>query len=215
MDKSCQVTQTLSFDSILRAETQDVKTRVQGQGGRLRSKLSLIRNIQTGAEVGELVRYWARSLDDEGDISSYDDAEDIFVEINEESCCMHHQQFDHCSTQSQRGALTLVRGSSMSLVDIPTFLSPRVALGTVAAPPPLYDPRKILEDKLAEIRARRNEPKMGKRSQWTVMCVAIGFFSSCLVLVGGMLSITSDYQDRAITKMLNISFSQYTLRQSS
>ena len=101
MDKSCQVTQTLSFDSILRAETQDVKTRVQGQGGRLRSKLSLIRNIQTGAEVGELVRYWARSLDDEGDISSYDDAEDIFVENNEESCCMHHQQFDHCSTPSQ------------------------------------------------------------------------------------------------------------------
>ena len=214
MDKSCQVTQTLSFDSILRAETQDVKTRVQGQGGRLRSKLSLIRNIQTGAEVGELVRYWARSLDDEGDISSYDDAEDIFVDINEESCCMHHQQFDHCSTPSQR-ALTLVRGSSMSLVDIPTFLSPRVALGTVAAPPPLYDPRKILEDKLAEIRSKKCEPKMGKRSQWTVMCVAIGFFSSCLVLVGGMLSITSDYQDRAITKMLNISFSQYTLRQSS
>ena len=211
MDKSCQVTQTLSFDSILRAETQDVKTRVQGQGGRLRSKLSLIRNIQTGAEVGELVRYWARSLDDEGDISSYDDAEDIFVENNEESCCMHHQQFDHCSTPSQR-ALTLVRGSSMSLVDIPTFLSPRVALGTVAAPPPLYDPRKILEDKLAEIRARRNEPKMGKRSQWTVMCVAIGFFSSCLVLVGGMLSITSDYQDRAITKMLNMSLSQQTIR---
>ena len=45
------------------------------------------------------------------------------------------------------------------------------------------------------------------------MCVALGFFSSCLVLVGGMLSITSDYQDRAITRMLNMSFSQHTLRQ--
>ena len=105
-----------------------------------------------------------------------------------------------------------MRGSSLSLVDIPTFLYPRVALGTVTAPPPLYDPRKILEDKLADIRSKKCEPKMGKRSQWTVMCVALGFFSSCLVLVGGMLSITSDYQDRAITRMLNMSFSQQTIR---
>ena len=132
------------------------------------------------------------------------------VENNEENCCEHN----HCSTPTNP-ALTLVRGSSLSLVDIPTFLSPRVALGTVAAPPPLYDPRKILEDKLAEIRAKKCEPKMGKRSQWTVMCVALGFFSSCLVLVGGMLSITSDYQDRAINRMLNISYSHHTVRQST
>ena len=80
--------------------------------------------------------------------------------------------------------------------------------------------------------------KMGKRSQWTVMCVALGFFSSCLILgqckniswfilnlwmgisltmspcaVGGMLSVTSEYQDRAIARMLNISIEE--LRTSS
>ena len=204
--------QTLSFDSILRAETQHVKTMVQGD--RVRSKLSLIRNIQTGGEVGELVRYWAKSLDNEEDTSTYDGDKDTSAQNDEENCCEHHQQFDHCSTPTQH-ALTLVRGSSLSLVDLPTFLSPRVALGTVRAPPPLYDPRKILEERLAEIRAKKCEPKMGKRSQWTVMCVALGFFSSCLILVGGMLSITSDYQDRAITKMLNISYSHHTSRQSS
>ena len=94
-------------------------------------------------------------------------------------------------------------------MDIPTFISSSVALGSVSSKVskafPLYDPRKIIEDKLAEIRANRSEPKMGKRSQWTVMCVALGFFSSCLILVGGMLSFTSDYQDRAIARMLNIS----------
>ena len=212
MDKGCQVTQTLSFDSILRAETTRQVQAMQGQvqGDRVRSKLSLVRNIQTGGEVGELVRYWAKSLDNEEDISTHDCDEDLSVENNEENCCEHN----HCSTPTNP-ALTLVRGSSLSLVDIPTFLSPRVALGTVAAPPPLYDPRKILEDKLAEIRAKKCEPKMGKRSQWTVMCVALGFFSSCLVLVGGMLSITSDYQDRAINRMLNISYSHHTVRQST
>jgi hypothetical protein len=78
---------------------------------------------------------------------------------------------------------------------------------SIAFPP--YDPRQILKEKLAECRAKRaSEPKMGERSQWTVMCVALGFFGSCLILVGGMLSFTSDYQDRAIARMLNMSFNQ-------
>ena len=218
----------VSFSSILRSET----------GGRNKScvgsKLSLVRDWQvtslTTQSVRGLVRYWTLEHDEDRDISistndEDDDDGDKRIHGDCGNFCSDGDKADkskdvtpaevHCSTTPTKHPLTLVRGSSMSLVDIPTFLSPRVALGTVAAPPPLYDPRKILEDKLAEIRARRNEPKMGKRSQWTVMCVAIGFFSSCLVLVGGMLSITSDYQDRAITKMLNISFSQHTLRQSS
>jgi hypothetical protein len=53
-------------------------------------------------------------------------------------------------TTAATRTLTLVRGSSLSLVDIPPFLSPSVTLGT---PLPLYDPRKMLEEKLAKIRA--------------------------------------------------------------
>ena len=87
MDKMSHVTQTLSFDSILRAETQHVKTmvKVQVQGDKVMSKLSLFRNIQTGGEVGELVRYWAKSLDNEEDISTYDSDEDTSVENDEEN----------------------------------------------------------------------------------------------------------------------------------
>ena len=41
---------------------------------------------------------------------------------------------------------------------------------------------------------RREKLEQTRKSQWTVICVACGFFTSCLVLVAGMLSITSEYQ---------------------
>ena len=76
-----------------------------------------------------------------------------------------------------------------------------------------------------QLQRQREEAKRRKKSQWTIMCVACGFFTSCLLLVAGMLSITSDYQvikhlldtrkcihktiivfqDQAIARMLNLS----------
>ena len=41
---------------------------------------------------------------------------------------------------------------------------------------------------------QRRQSIRRKKSQWTIICVACGFFTSCLLLVAGMLSITSEYQ---------------------
>ena len=45
-----------------------------------------------------------------------------------------------------------------------------------------------------EIQWRQHQQRQRRKSQWTVICVACGFFTTCLVLVAGMLSITSEYQ---------------------
>ena len=113
--------------------------------------------------------------------------------------------------RSDNKKLTLVRGSSLSLVDLPTFLPSSVRLGKLANISNLI--QNIPIHKQLQQAARRegraglpmSDKTMGKRSQWTVMCVALGFFSSCLILVGSMLSITSEYQDQTIARMLNIS----------
>jgi hypothetical protein len=41
------------------------------------------------------------------------------------------------------------------------------------------------------------------------MFVALSFFNTCLLLVGTMLSFTSEYQDQAIANVINISNSKY------
>ena len=105
---------------------------------------------------------------------------------------------------------TLVRDSSLSLVELPTFLCPDVTLGTVFDYSSVIDPVLVLEEKLARVKVRRLKSKMGKKSQWTVMCVALGFFTSCLFIVGGMLSITSEYQDRAIARRLNLTMHNFS-----
>lgn len=128
------------------------------------------------------------------------------------------------STKSQK--LTLVRGSSLSLVDLPTFLPSTVTLGKLGNIKNISNISSLINNNIHPLNklgnnglvyptsaSRTNHNKMGKKSQWTVMCVALGFFSSCLILVGGMLSVTSEYQDKAIAKMLNISLEE--LRRNS
>ena len=218
MDKSIQVkissddNYILSLQDILRAEAQDEKLR-KANHREISSKLFLYRQVE-GPD--DLVRL--RIVGREADYKEVDNQADVEVSMEDslhnicETCDLSLPSI--CSppnTTSKRflPQVTLVRDSSLSVVDIPTFISSSVTLGSISSKVseafPHYDPRKILEDKLAEIRANKSEPKMGKRSQWTVMCVALGFFSSCLILVGGMLSFTSDYQDRAIARMLNMS----------
>ena len=221
MDVSTQI--ELSYPNlqhILRAETEQVKNKKESSEGKVLSKLSLCRidNSPSMSEPGpgDHVRFWSVGREDVRDIST--EVDDI------DHICEYHQlsipfNLSTPSTTAEATAathtLTLVRGSSLSLVDIPTFLSPSVTLGTISSRTsttfPLYDPRKMLEEKLAKIRANRSEAKMGKRTSWTVMCVALGFFGSCLILVGGMMTITSDYQDRTVARMLNMSLNQQAM----
>ena len=133
-----------------------------------------------------------------------------------QTCSKHHSVRIDTSRRSEvrrsdAKKLTLVRGSSLSLVDLPTFLPSSVRLGKLANISNLIQNIPI-HRQLQQVARREgrsglpiSDKTMGKRSQWTVMCVALGFFSSCLILVGLMLSITSEYQDQTIARMLNIS----------
>ena len=104
--------------------------------------------------------------------------------------------------------IILIRGSSYSLVDIPTFLP---ANYTVSNRPTGYsckcDPTVNTEISLALVLADYKPKKklLQASSQWTVMFIAISLFTTCLLLVGVMLSFTTEYQDIAIARMLNIS----------
>ena len=76
-----------------------------------------------------------------------------------------------------------------------------VTLGTLVQPGDTGKVEEGAEDiderdfHLKQLDIQRSEQQRRRRkSQWTVICVACGFFTSCLVLVAGMLSVTSDYQ---------------------
>ena len=116
-----------------------------------------------------------------------------------------------------REPLTLVRElSHHSLVELPTFLSSLpVSLGSLsslpasppiaATPPCPPSPRySSLSHRLRDYQLpAEKHPQEYRRSHLTIMWVAITFFTSCLLLVGIMLSVTSDYQDQAILAMLH------------
>ena len=99
----------------------------------------------------------------------------------------------------------LLRRSALwySLVELPSHCPmSRVSLGTVVQ---ASEARKGLEEaedidetefrlRQLEIQRRQHQQRQRRKSQWTVICVACGFFTTCLVLVAGMLSITSEYQ---------------------
>ena len=53
-------------------------------------------------------------------------------------------------------------------------------------------PRPRLRLDLTKKRAEKGGG--GRTTQWTVLCVAVAMMSVCVLLVGTMLSITSEYQ---------------------
>ena len=120
-------------------------------------------------------------------------------------------------SQSVHRKLTLIRGSYFSLVELPTFLTSPVELGglncTVSSTSSTTfspDHGMTLSETLASYKFKTNRDLgLNKRSQWSVMFAALVFFLSCLILVGTMLSFTSEYQDRAIAKVINISNSKF------
>jgi hypothetical protein len=211
-----------SLQSILKTETEvEAKVKIKKVNHNQHCIVqqlptrTMFRQLDCGVVQGpsDLVRFWnvggGNGCQDISTlVNSYDEFE-VKGEPKVEDTQVKMIEPQKYSISSNCPPTTLVRGSSLSLVEIPTFLSSSVTLGTISSVIshsfPLYDPRKTLAEKLAKYRAKQSEQKMGKRSQWTVMCVALGFFSSCLILVGGMLSYTSDYQDRTIARMLNMS----------
>ena len=92
-------------------------------------------------------------------------------------------------------------------MDIPTYLCYPVQLATVTTDSPH---QKIVTKALAPRLRHAVRPHPGhikrlkkppaKKTQWTLCCVAIAFLVVCIVLVGTMLSYTSEYQDRAVAR---------------
>ena len=97
--------------------------------------------------------------------------------------------------------LGLLRRSALcySLVDLPsTCPMSRVTLGTFVQAVDTNMEEEDIDETEFRLRQfdiqRKKQQEQRRKSQWTVICVACGFFTSCLVLVAGMLSITSEYQ---------------------
>lgn len=132
--------------------------------------------------------------------------------------------FLHPSTVSSPNGpkVTLVRGISCSLVDIPTYLSSSVELASLTELTELPSlqpldsevvnsrcPVSYLQQSKENIRRlrmdivdRRERKLTPKKTQWTLICIALAFLTTCVTLVGTMLSYTSDYQDRAVARQL-------------
>ena len=129
-----------------------------------------------------------------------------------------HSSFRQLSLAPSRpGAAQLVRGSSCSLVDIPTYLSPA---GPVAGPPDLGDVSSALartfplvtgpvvrpgEASASAVKQQQLDlANTSRKSQWAIFCVALVFLAMCTTLVGAMLSFGTRYQDRLMADRLNI-----------
>ena len=111
----------------------------------------------------------------------------------------------------KEGKLTLIRGFSLSLIELPTFLTSPVELGCQHRAPssPTTPPAPPAGLTLAQaISGYQLQTKPGrKRSQWTIMVVGLSFFAMCLILIGTTLHYATKYQDQAMARMINISSS--------
>lgn len=92
--------------------------------------------------------------------------------------------------------VTLIRGESCSLVDIPTYLGSSVELGQLGSlrNPPIQLVFASNRPRLRIDLTKKKPDKSAKKTQWTVLCVAVAMMTMCVMLVGTMLSITSEYQ---------------------
>ncbi|XP_040570960.1 uncharacterized protein [Lepeophtheirus salmonis] len=132
--------------------------------------------------------------------------------------------YPHLSPSSGSQGITLVRGASCSLVDIPTYLGPSVgvelAQSVVRASKSASSGRGdgIIEKKLVSTprprlqldltkkqrslttRPTKKKKSSGKKTQWTVLCVSLTLLTMCVTLVGTMLSVGSQYPEMLIAR---------------
>ena len=221
MDESCQaaVMPSESLQDILKCELEEENEKLL-QSGHCNTFDNQLDDGEASQPEGEHSHHTQYSQDSQGVEEVCRERERERKTAWSQTCSKHHQtvKIDLSLKRSGRTEppsstsarkLTLVRGSSLSLVDLPTFLPSSVRLGKLATISQLIQNIPIHKQLQQRREGRAGLPMsdkaMGKKSQWTVMCVALGFFSSCLILVGCMLSITSEYQDQAIARMLNMS----------
>ena len=103
------------------------------------------------------------------------------------------------STYSHQG-ITLVRGASCSLVDIPTYLGPasvgiagKSGVTTTAVPISALAPRPPRPRLQLDLTKKNYSAKSTRKTKWTILCVGLTLLTMCVTLVGTMLSIGSQY----------------------
>ena len=121
------------------------------------------------------------------------------------------------STFSNQG-ITLVRGASCSLVDIPTYLGPALHTstgvvqmtsspsnklgsatnGSFAAALDKRAGRPRLQLDLTKKNNNNKSAKSTRKTKWTILCVGLTLLTMCVTLVGTMLSIGSQYQHQLV-----------------
>ena len=122
------------------------------------------------------------------------------------------------STFSNQG-ITLVRGASCSLVDIPTYLGPALHTSTGVVQMTSSPSNKMgaatngsfaaaLDKRAGRPRLQldltkknNNNTKSAKstrKTKWTILCVGLTLLTMCVTLVGTMLSIGSQYQHQLV-----------------
>ena len=109
---------------------------------------------------------------------------------------------------SSRTTFLVLQGSSYSLVELPTFLPTPCCVQTrpqcQCSLATNIDKSLTLSEVLANYHPS-DTALLRPTSQWLVMIVAIIFFTTCLLMVGVMLSFTSEYQDITVARLLNAS----------
>ncbi|XP_059080441.1 uncharacterized protein LOC131878474 [Tigriopus californicus] len=124
-------------------------------------------------------------------------------------------------TSYSHQGITLVRGTSCSLVDIPTYLGPSVSGGVelaqlcdvtsaICKTVPMASPaavaaaveqRKPNRPRLQlDLTRKKNAKSQRKSLSRTVLCVSITMLTLSVTLVGTMLSVGSQYQDNVMAK---------------
>ena len=132
------------------------------------------------------------------------------------------------STYSHQG-ITLVRGASCSLVDIPTYLGPMTSGGMVEVAgkaggvssagaltqyPRHANNRPRLQLDLTKKNNTSKNAKSTRKTKWTILCVGLTLLTMCVTLVGTMLSIGPQYQDMMVARKWENEMSGATSRRN-
>lgn len=122
------------------------------------------------------------------------------------------------SCTSNSSAYLSPQNNSSSLVDIPTYLCYPVQLATVtyehkssSSPVPASGSSQIPSNHPVRVVAMKPIKKPPTKTKWTLFCIAVGFLTVCIVLVGTMLSYTSEYQDREVARNMFYNVNNTTL----
>ena len=120
-----------------------------------------------------------------------------------------HALYNSYSTQG----ITMIRGASCSLVDIPTYLGPSVRAVELSDTSPVYNPGNPLSPGSdlkptsrprprlqLDLTQRKNVKSSTRKTKWTILCVGLTLLMMSVTIVGTMLSLGSQYQEMVIAK---------------